>query len=81
MNEIYKAYKYLKRNGKDIKKWIDKLSLEEKQMIVIGEFDRFYQMNLFNKYMAEDEIEFRKQLEEELNVEIDLNWKVKEVKN
>lgn len=68
MEEMKKEY---------LKHWISKLTLEEKQEIVIQEYDLFYQRNLFNKYMSDDEKEFRRNLEKELNIKINsLDWKV-----
>lgn len=93
MYKVYETYKEMKRSIKqfnkanfkimeeikkeDLKHWINKLTLEEKQEIVIQEYDLFYQRNLFNKYTSDDEKEFRKNLEHELNVKINsLDWKV-----
>lgn len=93
MYKVYETYKDMKRSIKqfnkanfkimeemkkeDLKYWISKLTLEEKQEIVIQEYDLFYQRNLFNKYMSDDEEKFKRELEKELNVKINsLDWKV-----
>lgn len=95
MYKVYETYKKMKRcikqfnkanfkimeemKKEDLKHWISKLTLEEKQEIVIQEYDLFYQRNLLNKYMSNDEEKFKRELEKELNVKINsLDWKVTE---
>lgn len=61
------------------KSWCNILSIKEKQEIVLKELDRFDNMNLNNDYYVSDRHKLIKELENDLNCDIDyLNFEVKE---